>query len=265
MLPLSWAERHGALTHFPVALLVTAVAFEIGALVFKKAEWRTVSFWLLVGAVVLAVPSLPTGYLTAREVGYVTGGLLSPTARPSPVFQQHWIAALTTSTLAIILLAWRVKSHDRLTGSAFAASVVLALATGAAVVYTGYLGGKMVFGSQSQQESAYEPVEERQNGRLGLAKQSAQTPAVDPKLVQVGAKLFQNETNGCLGCHTMNGEGGKVGPNLTHEARRQAEIEWHIAHLKNPQEMQPGSAMPSYDKLRPEELKALAAYLSTRK
>jgi cbb3-type cytochrome oxidase cytochrome c subunit len=69
----------------------------------------------------------------------------------------------------------------------------------------------------------------------------------------------------CQSCHRMNGKGGKAGPDLTHEARRHADIEWHIQHLKDPQKMKPGSDMPPFDNLSPQDLKALAAYLATRK
>src|SRR5690348_11461198 len=116
---LSWPELHGALTHFPVALLIMACAFEIGAALFRKAEWRIVSFWILVGAVVLAIPSLATGWITG-------GMLFAGPAQPPALFSHHRLAAFVTSALAVILLVWRIATHDRLAGIALTASVILA-------------------------------------------------------------------------------------------------------------------------------------------
>lgn len=78
-----------------------------------------------------------------------------------------------------------------------------------------------------------------------------------------GPALFRG--NNCLSCHKMGGSGGSTGPDLSHEALRHASIDWQIRHLKNPSKVSPGSAMPAYSKLRPEELRALAAFLVTRK
>lgn len=247
---LSWAELHGAITHMPVAFLLAVPVFEIGALVLRKPEWRTVSFWLLAGAVLLALPALVTGWITADDLKF-TG---TPVA-PPPTFLQHRLAAFTTTILALALLYWRVKTQDRLQGKTYFASVALALLAASLVGVTGFLGGRMVFGSGGQ-ESTYVPLEST------ALKSKAVVPVVKPELVVAGRKLFQELP--CQSCHRMEGKGGISGPDLTHEAQRHADPQWHIAHLKDPAKMSPGSDMPSFDTLTPGELEALAAYLSTR-
>lgn len=59
----------------------------------------------------------------------------------------------------------------------------------------------------------------------------------------------------------------RQGPDLAHVASRPygAVKEWHIAHLKDPQSVSPGSIMPSFAHLPEDELEALAAYLLTLK
>lgn len=78
-----------------------------------------------------------------------------------------------------------------------------------------------------------------------------------------GQKLFAE--NNCLSCHKMEGKGGTVGPDLTHEAQRHADVAWQVEHLKDPTKVSPGSTMPSYAKLSSEELSALGSYLAARK
>lgn len=89
------------------------------------------------------------------------------------------------------------------------------------------------------------------------------TVAFDPQLVATGKTLFRSDDLGCLGCHKMNGEGGRSGPDLTHAGRLNADIEWQIAHLKNPESKTPGSKMPAYNDLPATDLRALATYMAS--
>jgi uncharacterized membrane protein/cytochrome c2 len=245
---LSWPELHGALTHIPVAFLLAVAVFEVGALLFRKPEWRTVSFWLLVGAVIIAVPSLITGWITGNDLKFTGNGVHSP-----GIFVTHRLFAFTTSGLAILLLLWRVKAQDQLDGRALGASILLSLLMAAGVSYTGFLGGRMIFGG-AEPSSAFVPLK---------PTDKVAVPVVAPELVAAGQKQFNALP--CRSCHRMDGKGGISGPDLTHEARRHADMDWHIAHLKDPQKMKPGSDMPPFDSLPPNDLKALAAYLVTRK
>ena len=85
----------------------------------------------------------------------------------------------------------------------------------------------------------------------------------DTQLVATGAKLFQDEELGCLGCHKMNGKGGRNGPDLTHAGRLNSDIDWQIAHLENPESKTPGSKMPAYNDVPKNDLRALATYMAS--
>lgn len=247
---LPWLELHGAITHFPIALLITAVAYELAAFVFRWPLGRRLSFWLLVAAVLMAVPSLVTGWMTGNQ-------LFGQVPSPPAVFVWHRAAAFIASGIALILLIWRAAARDQLGGGALAGTVVLVLAAAGVVGYTGFLGGRMVFGGESQVQAHEGPGHEHaEHG------EEHKPPQVDPKLVQAGEKLFQSQN--CRSCHPLNGSGGKVGPDLTHEGKKQPDLNWQIAHLKNPAKLSPGSIMPSYAQLKPDELKALAAYMVSR-
>jgi len=75
-----------------------------------------------------------------------------------------------------------------------------------------------------------------------------------------GKTLFEQKN--CQGCHTLNGKGGQVGPDLTRAGAVPGhDRAWHLRHLKAPGEVTPGSFMPPVSD--PEEAAHLADYLVT--
>jgi uncharacterized membrane protein/cytochrome c2 len=100
------------------------------------------------------------------------------------------------------------------------------------------------------------------------AATAAATPAapkLDVKLIAAGKASFFKEANGCLDCHAMDGQGRAKNGDLTHIGSKPYDVEWHIAHLKDPKSKVPGSKMPAYDDLPAEELRALATYMVSKK
>lgn len=112
-------------------------------------------------------------------------------------------------------------------------------------------------------------------GRLPTVGPHEPIPVVDVNTLTVGQSIYLRED--CSGCHTLTGAGLKndregagnqkfdVIPNLTHEGRRNADIDWQISNLREHRRIYPNSMMPDYTDLSPRELKALASYLATRK
>ena len=273
--PASWTALHGAITHFPVALLLGGAAFDIGATLRRKSEWRTVSFWMLAMAVAMAIPSLATGWIAG-------GKIYNPQSTLPPVFVWHRALAFGSSGLALVLLLWRWKARDydnatkvRARGALVAFSVLTALAVG----ITGHFGGQMVFGDDANGPAAIFPAAktEQANNAATLSsstrlppKTISQTPStasgfvpLDVKLVAQGKKVYASES--CASCHQIAGKGGKNGPDLTHIGSDETSVSWHIEHLKNPRSKHPNSSMPAYDYLKPAELKALSTYMVSLK
>jgi nitric oxide reductase subunit C len=74
-----------------------------------------------------------------------------------------------------------------------------------------------------------------------------------------GEDLFKQQ--GCGSCHTINGIGGNVGPDLSHIGSRRSEA-WIEKQIKDPKSHFPNSIMPGFNKLPEGDIKALARYLS---
>jgi mono/diheme cytochrome c family protein len=80
-----------------------------------------------------------------------------------------------------------------------------------------------------------------------------------------GEAVFRS--NGCARCHVLGGQGGRMGPDLSHVgADPQHTTEWIAQHIKNPKSHNPGSRMPAFEgKIPDKDLQALAAYLASLK
>lgn len=69
-----------------------------------------------------------------------------------------------------------------------------------------------------------------------------QTRPSDPVLAS-GIRIVHDK--GCMVCHTINGAGGQVGPNLNGVTERYSQ-EWLRTWLHNPQGVRKGSRMPNF-------------------
>ncbi len=75
--------------------------------------------------------------------------------------------------------------------------------------------------------------------------------------VNLGKQLMRDR--GCRACHIINGRGGSIGPDLTHEGEKNPEqydysrltsvqslFSWQVAHLQNPKSFTADSVMPDF-------------------
>lgn len=85
-------------------------------------------------------------------------------------------------------------------------------------------------------------------------------PTETAQLVERGKRLYENKY-GCNGCHSLAGEGGKIGPPLDRAGFR-LNPTWIYRWLKNPQAMDSATRMPALG-LSDADAKAVTFYLET--
>jgi quinol-cytochrome oxidoreductase complex cytochrome b subunit len=107
--------------------------------------------------------------------------------------------------------------------------------------------------------AAKEGPEARKQSEQIAIKMGRKKPEVDARLVALGKELYGK--NNCVLCHKIGGEGGVAGPDLTRAVRLHPDRQWQIEHLVKPDSKVPGSTMPAYGHLKPDEIKALAEYM----
>lgn len=134
-----FARMHGATTHFPLALLACASAFELAGFLLRgravARDLQVAGTWTVFLAALGAVPAVASGLVMTH--GEVLGhGLL----------RMHHLFVWPAFALSIALATWRVcigrNATRRMLASYLAVLVIAAVAAGAG----GYFGGEMLLG-----------------------------------------------------------------------------------------------------------------------
>lgn len=107
----------------------------------------------------------------------------------------------------------------------------------------------------------YHPEREELEAKRGQVQQQIAglyTPEEYATLSE-GEKLFLKYN--CWVCHTIQGKGGKIGPDLSKVGKRRKD-DWMVKHFKDPRSVSQKSFMPQFN-LKEEQIAELVEYLKT--
>lgn len=116
--------------------------------------------------------------------------------------------------------------------------------------------------SANEPNSAPTAITSGLNDPPGSSQSQSQT-SQDASLINQGKSLFRSE--GCLGCHTVDGTGGSVGPGLSNIGSKGLSKQWLMIQLQDPKKHDSSSIMPSFSSLSDQNLNALVTYLESLK
>jgi uncharacterized membrane protein len=125
--------QHVVLIHFPVALFISGVAFDLISRGNRSSQWASAAYLNLSAAAVTVFPAIATGLLAWQ---FVLDG-----KRLKGLLLLHLIAASCTALLLVLtwILHWRVRRMEQVVLPAYRIPVEL---TGVAVIaFTAHLGG----------------------------------------------------------------------------------------------------------------------------
>ncbi len=77
--------------------------------------------------------------------------------------------------------------------------------------------------------------------------------------IEKGKQVFQS--NGCVGCHSVNGQGGSIGPELSGSILRGKSRKWLEDQITAPKSHYPETIMPAFTNLSREQVSNLVSYL----
>jgi uncharacterized membrane protein len=158
MLGYDWPRLHAALNDLPTALLLTAVLFDLLALVLKKPGFRQVSFWTLVAGAVGGALAVISGL---QAEGHIEHGEAVHEA-----METHEKLALITLGIFAVLALWRIARERRMGNPERLLVLVLSLAGLGVLFTTANYGGRLVFDHAAAIPSAVmqEELHERSEG-----------------------------------------------------------------------------------------------------
>jgi uncharacterized membrane protein len=134
---MPWDKLHGALTHFPIALLLFSTACDFGSVLFEKRpfarELRSVSFYALAVAALASVGAVISGIALTKGDMWGRGD-----------FAWHHRFVWPAFGLLLVLAVWRLIVREAMSRFGLCLYLILMLIASGLVAAAGYFGGELV-------------------------------------------------------------------------------------------------------------------------
>src|SRR5436190_8123912 len=137
MFGYDWPRFHAAVNDLPAALLLVTVLFDLGAWLTKRESLKAAALWTLWAGVI--------GGWVAVLAGEQAEDAIEHGEAIHELMETHETLALVTMGIFTVVLAWRLVRRARLVGVEQAALRLLSIAGLVGIVWTGRIGGKLVF------------------------------------------------------------------------------------------------------------------------
>lgn len=137
MFGYDWPRFHAAVNDLPAALLFVTVFFDLGGWLTRRESLKAAALWTLWAGVV--------GGWVAVFAGLQAADVIEHGEAIHELMETHETLALITMGLFTVVLAWKLLRRARLSAVEEGGLRLLSVAGLVMVVWTGTVGGKMVF------------------------------------------------------------------------------------------------------------------------
>ncbi|HEY3220724.1 MAG TPA: DUF2231 domain-containing protein [Gemmatimonadales bacterium] len=137
MLGYDAARWHAVLNDLPAALLLVAVLFDIGAAATKRESLMWAAIWTLWAGVIGGWAAVIAGKLASASIDH--GEAIHE------IMEKHENMALLTMGLFTAVLVWRLIRRFQMPAQELALTRMLSIIGIAGLVWTGILGGRLMF------------------------------------------------------------------------------------------------------------------------
>lgn len=135
-----WAKIHGGSTHFPIALVIASLLFDvIGFVVNRQPQSRDLhiaAFYALLLGALASFAAVLSGLILSRWQTFGTG-----------LLAKHHDFVWPAFALVVEIAVWRIVVRDRASRPAFGIYLVVALVAAGLMAAAGYWGGEMLLGT----------------------------------------------------------------------------------------------------------------------
>jgi uncharacterized membrane protein len=134
---ISWEQIHGAMTHFPIALLLFSFACDFGSIALSKfaiaRDLARISLYGLMGASIASIGAVISGIVLTKGDVWGRGDLLWHHRFIWPAFG-----------LLVMLSIWRLSVRDRMSRAGVWIYIALMFLTSGLMAAAGYFGGELI-------------------------------------------------------------------------------------------------------------------------
>ena len=139
---IPWDKLHGAMTHFPIALLLFSTACDFVSVTFRKLsfarELRVVSFYGVAAAALASLGAIVSGIALTKGDLWGRG-----------YFAWHHRFVWPAFGLLVALAMWRLVVRDAMSRAGLILYLVLMLLASGLVAAAGYFGGELLLSGGS--------------------------------------------------------------------------------------------------------------------
>ena len=135
-----WIKMHGGMTHFPIALVMASIAFDLASLVApdtaeksRRAGLRAAGFYTLILGALSSFGAVVSGLAISHGEIWGRGNLA-----------RHHTFLWPAFGLVIALAVWRLVAGNRASTVAFKVYLAVSVITGAVMGAAGYWGGELL-------------------------------------------------------------------------------------------------------------------------